>query len=137
MVRSWIRGWTRAAAGFVVLVAGSAAPARITLNTIDSVIVATGNGRHVVVTGPLACDAGERVYLSVMVTQRTTGAVATARTFVVCKGEERQWGIDAVVIGNERFETGPAIAVAVARTITKGVATDAHQWLVPVALVEE
>ena len=124
-------------AATAAIVASQLGVARITVNTIDPISIVTESGRHIVVSGPIECAAGERAHLSVTLSQRTTGAVATASTFVVCTGERRQWDIDAVVIGNERFEPGPAIAVAVAQTTSRGVATDAHQWLVPVTLVEE
>ena|SRR5687768_2662058 len=37
----------------------------------------------------------------------------------------------------KRFEPAPAIAVALAHTTDRGKTNDAHQWLVPVTLVEE
>jgi hypothetical protein len=40
-------------------------------------------------------------------------------------------------IGAKRFPPGPAIAVALAHTTDRGKTNDAHQWLVPVTLVEE
>lgn len=50
--------------------------AGVVLNTIDPVALVTGNGRRILVTGPIACTRGERAALRVMVTQRPTGAVA-------------------------------------------------------------
>ena len=44
---------------------------------------------------------------------------------------------DAVAQRKAAFDTGPATAVAIAWTVRRGVATDAHQWLVPVTLVAE
>jgi len=119
------------------LVAAPMAFARITRNTIDTVAVVTENGRHVVVTGPLECTVGERTHLSVTVTQRTTGAIAAGRGFVICTGDEQAWGVDAAVQGREIFEVGPATAVAVARSVARGDTTDAHQWLVPITLIAE
>jgi hypothetical protein len=114
-----------------------AAFARITANTIDPVAVVADNGRDVIVTGPLACTAGERAYLRVTVTQRSTGAVAEGRTLFTCIGSNQQWEVHASTQGQETFEEGPATATAVARTTEHEETTDAHQWLVDIALVGE
>jgi hypothetical protein len=114
-----------------------AAFARITANTIDPVAVVADNGRDVIVTGPLACTAGERAYLRVTVTQRATGAVAEGRTLITCIESTQQWEVHASTQGPETFEEGPATATAVARTTELGETTDAHQWLVDIALVGE
>lgn len=70
-------------------------------------------------------------------TQRTTGALAEGRGFVVCTGEVQAWGVDAAIQGRESIEVGPATAVASARSVAQGVTTDAHQWLVPIDLIGE
>jgi hypothetical protein len=106
-------------------------------NTIDPVAIVAGGGRHLIVTGPILCDQVERVELRVTVTQRTTGAVAEGYTIFECALATEQWEVHAVAHGNAAFEEGPAIAVAVASTSSRGTTTDAHQWLVNVTLVEE
>jgi hypothetical protein len=115
--------------------------ARITFNTIDPVAIVTDNGRHIIVTGPLVCTAGERAHLRVTVTQRATGAVAEGRTLVTCTGGDpthpQQWEVHASVQDKETFEEGSATAVALDRTTTQGDTTDAHQWLVEITLVGE
>ena len=111
--------------------------ARITANTIDPVAIAVDNGRDVIVTGPLSCTEGERAYLRVTVTQSSTGAVAEGRTLITCIESTQQWGVHASTQGKETFEEGPATATAVARTTERGETTDAHQWLVDIALVGE
>ena len=111
--------------------------ARVTANTIDPVAVVADNGRDVIVTGPLACTTGERAYLRVTVTQRSTGAVAEGRTLLTCIGSTQQWEVHASTQGQETFEEGPATATAVARTTEREETTDAHQWLVDIALVGE
>jgi len=63
-----------------------AAFARILVNTIDPTAVVTDGGRQLVVTGPIGCTTGERAFLHVTVTQRTTGALAEGSTRVVCTG---------------------------------------------------
>ena len=121
----------------VALVSIQTAFARIINNTIDSNAVVADNGRHLVVTGPIACDSSERVEIRVTVTQRTTGALAEGLTAVLCTGELQQWTVHAPTHGNEPFEEGAAVAVALARTTERGHATDAHQWLVPITLTAE
>ena len=113
--------------------------ARIVRNTIDPVALVTDDGRHVIVTGPIACDGGERALLRVTVTQRTTGAVAEGLTRVVClgAGADQQWEVHAQAQGKAWFEPGVATAVGLARTTARGDTTDAHQWLVNITLVAE
>jgi len=121
------------------LVVASTAVARVAYNTIDPIATLTDKGRHLVVTGPIGCTVGERVYIRLTVTQRISGASAEGITLLACDGEgsRQQWMIDAAVFGAERFQSGPATAVASARTVTRGKTTDAHQWLVAISLVEE
>ena len=114
-----------------------AAFARITANTIDPVAIVADNGRDVIVTGPLSCTAGDRAYLRVTVTQRSTGAVAQGRTLITCIESTQQWEVHASTQGEETFEEGPATATAVARTTEHEETTDAHQWLVDITLVGE
>jgi hypothetical protein len=117
-----------------------AAFARIAQNTIDPLATVGDSGRHIVVTGPIACDKGERAYLRVTLTQRSTGAVAEGYTRIACIGETeadiQQWAVHVAVRG-PAFEPGPALAVALARTTTHGHTTDAHQWPVEITLVGE
>lgn len=58
--------------------------AGVSLNIIDPVAFVADNGRQIVVMGPIACTAAERVTLQVTVTQRTTGAMAQSRTRFTC-----------------------------------------------------
>jgi len=111
--------------------------ARIAKNTIDPLAVVTDNGRHLIVTGPMVCTLGERAYLRVTVTQRSTGAVAEGGAVIACTGNTQQWQVLAAIQGNETFQPGPAAAVAIARTTSRGETTDAHQWLVNITLVGE
>ena len=71
------------------------------------------------------------------VAQHETGAVAEGYAFFTCTGEIEQWEVHAVAHGKATFVEGPATAVAVASTTSRGVATDAHQWLVDITLVGE
>ena len=111
--------------------------ARMTANTINPVALVTDGGHHIVVTGPIACTAGERVHIRVSVTQRTTGAVAEGRTLARCTGALQQWEVHASTFGPGSFEAGPATAVALARTVEHGTPTDANQWRVDLTLADE
>jgi hypothetical protein len=111
--------------------------ARIMTNTIDPVGIVAHNGRHVTLTGPLAITAGERAQMRVTVTQRTTGALAEGRAFLTGTGTTNHWEVTAAVQGPATFAAGPATATASARTYLHGQATDAHQWLVNITLVQE
>jgi hypothetical protein len=128
-------------AAIVLTVAGvfvaRTAFARIVFNTIDPVGIVAHNGRHVTVTGPISFTAGERAYLRVTVTQRSTGAVAEGRALLTGTGDVQQWEVETAVEGSETFEAGPATAVAIARTTVGGNVTDAHQWLVNITVVRE
>ena len=125
------------AVAVVSVVLTGTAFARITVNTVDPLAVVADNGRHLVVTGPIACTAEERAYLEITVTQRATGAVAAGRTRITCSGAVAQWQIHASAQGAERFQEGPVTAVALARTANGAGVADAHQWLVRITLVAE
>ena len=123
----------------VVLTLAPSAYGKITSNTIDPFAALTEQGRHIIATGPIECTAGQKAYLRVTVTQRTTGARAEGRTRIICEGigTRQQWEVHASTLGKKSFEVGDAIAVALARTTKRGNTDDAHQWLVPITLVEE
>ncbi len=138
---------------------------KIVFNTIDPVAIVTDHGRHLVVTGPIACTEGQQAFLRVTVTQRTTGALAEGRTRLTCTGNIQQWEIHASIQGQETFRDEPATAVALARTFDREDSRDcgesdegrrgnhgpgqgkrgsdcrdtddAHQWLVEILLVRE
>ena len=112
--------------------------AGIQVNTISPQAIVTDNGRHLIVTGPIKSNnPGERCFLRVTVTQRSTGAQAEGSVAFDCSGAVEQWEVHAATQGNAAFQPGPATAVAVARTTVRGNATDAHQWLVNITLVSQ
>jgi hypothetical protein len=53
----------------------------------------------------------------------------------ICTGEGQHWEVQAMTEGEPRFQEGPATIVALARSVSNGQTTDAHQWLVNVTLV--
>src|SRR5438093_13734783 len=79
--------------------------ARVMTNTIDPVATVSDNGRRIVLTGPIGVGdgtvfvAGERIFLRVTVTQRTTGAVAEGITVFKANGELQQWEVRAKTRG--------------------------------------
>ena len=121
----------------VFLILAPRALAKVVFNTIDTLATLTDRGRLVIATGPITCTRGERVFLRVTVTQRTTGAVAEGRSRVVCTGNNQQWEVHAATQGKADFDEGPALAVAIGRSADHGKITDAHQWLVEITLVGE
>jgi len=128
-------------AAVVIAIAGlliaRTAFARVVMNTIDPVAKVIDNGRHLVVTGPLTCSGIQQVHLRVIVTQRTTGAVAEGQILFSSTGESQHWEVNAMTQGNETFQEGTATAVAIATTTERGITDDAHQWLVNITLVRE
>ena len=102
------------------LVIAPPASARIVANTIDPVAIVADDGRHLVLTGPITCTANERAYLRVTVAQRETGAVAEGRTLITGSGGSQQWEVHASTLGKKAFHAGPATAVALGRTTTRG-----------------
>ncbi len=134
------RNWV-VSAGLVLTLGGvGIAPTafpKILTNTVDPVAIVTDNGRHIIATGPIGCTAGQRAYLRVTLTQRSTGAVAEGHTHITCTGETQQWELHASIQGKETFEEGPATAVGLARSTDRGNTDDAHQWLVNITLVGE
>ena len=134
-------------AAIVLTVAGvfvaRTAFAKVMTNTIDPVGIVADKGRHLTLSGPIGLGdgtvflAGVRAELRVTVTQRSTGAVAEGRGFLISNGVLQQWEVEARAEGGATFEAGPATAVALARSSVGGKATDAHQWLVNITLVQE
>ena len=129
------RRWLVPAALLLALAVAGTALAKIARNTIDPTATIAANGRQLAVTGPISVTAGETAFIRVVVTQRSTGAVAEGIALLTGTGEIAQWKVRAVTLTRESFDEGPATAVALARTTLRGQATDAHQWLVDVTLI--
>jgi hypothetical protein len=110
---------------------------KLSANTIDESATLTTDGTRIILTGPIRCTQEEWVDLRVTVTQRSTGAMAEGRLRLLGTTESQQWELTANAEGGTDFEPGEATAVAMAVTTKKGVATDAHQWLIPIELAAE
>src|SRR5262245_33128750 len=125
--------WVVSAAIVLTIVGVFVAPlayARYAANTIDPVATLSDNGRRIQLTGPVQADEGERAFLRVTVTQRSTGAVAEGIATFRSTGELQQWEVHASTRGKASFEAGPATAVAIGTSSAHCKSTDAHQWLV-------
>jgi hypothetical protein len=84
------------------------------------------DGRHLEVSGPIACPAGARLErLRVTVTQ--DGALAEGSTRGVCDGEGQQWRVDIRAAGGG-FLAGPALACGLAVVEDDSGLADTHQW---------
>ena len=104
-------------------------------NTINPSAEIFNYGRQVVLTGPLRCSEQGNTALRVTLTQRSTGAVAEGQIVFECSTNLQQWTVVANTRGQQRFEPGPAVAVALGHVrSSSGGSEDAHQWLVNVNL---
>ena len=110
--------------------------AKISINTIDPTATLKANGRLITVTGPVATDTAQPVFMRVTVTQRSTGAMAEGYASFTGTVLPQQWTVQARTIGAKSFDSGPATVVALAQTKVQGLPDDAHQWLVNVTLVK-
>lgn len=95
---------------------------------IASPLVLRPNDRLVEVRGGIACTAGERFKVRVVVTQSETGAYAEGHTQGFCTGANQIFTLLAVARGNTRFAPGTARAEAFATTFFYGHPTDTHSW---------
>lgn len=116
------------------VVSASPAYAKLAANTIHPVGLIAEHGRELLITGPITFTAGEVVHLKVIVTQRSTGALAEGTAILYSTGNPMVWQAELHTCGQARFQPGPATAVAVAVSASHHRATDAHQWLVNINL---
>jgi pimeloyl-ACP methyl ester carboxylesterase len=117
-----------ALAGALLLCAASAAHAGIALNTIDRNVTHARDGAHVRATGPIGCTRGERIAITLRVSQAATGARARGRWAGRCTGDVQHWKVRARARGNARFTGGRGKVCAVGRTRAGGRVTDARRW---------
>src|SRR5215470_5613255 len=125
-----------ALAGALPLCAAPAAHAGVSLNTIDKHATYDQDGARVRVSGPIGCTRGERIAITIRVSQATTGARARGRWSGRCTGEVQHWQVRARAVGGARFTSGRARVCAVGRTRAGGRLTDTHRWCRRVVLVE-
>lgn len=115
-------------ASLLALVLAQSALAAITSNTIDPVTTMSKNGRHAAVSGPVACEAGERIRIRVTVDQASTGAHGQGISQAWCTGDVQQWSVQVHARGRAAFDEGSAEACAFATTRYRGTITDTQQW---------
>ena len=119
---------------FVVLAlcGAQAASAGIALNTIDSHVTQKQRGALVRSTGPIGCTRGERITISVRVSQRETGARARQSWTARCTGEVQHWRVRARARHGSRFGKGPGMVCAVAETRSGSRVSETRKWCRPV-----
>ena len=122
---------------FATLLISQPSFAKLAANTVDSTIILDDHGRHLLLTGPISCTGDERTAMRVIVTQRSTGAVAEGALTFTCSGANQQWEVRAQTKGQATFHAGPATVTALGITYdARNEATDAHQWLVNGTIVQ-
>jgi pimeloyl-ACP methyl ester carboxylesterase len=114
--------------GALLLCTASAAHAGIALNTIDRNVTHARDGAHVRATGPIGCTRGERIAITLRVSQAATGARARGRWAGRCTGDVQHWKVRARARGHARFAGGRGNVCAVGRTRAAGRVTDARRW---------
>ena len=117
-----------AVVGMITLVLAQPALAAIFQNTIDPDVDLGYQGRQLLVSGPIACDEGELLFLELTVTQSTTGASGSGRTLLHCTGELQHWEVQVHAHRRQAFEAGPAEACARGITLLRGQVTDEREW---------
>ncbi|MDQ3721995.1 MAG: hypothetical protein M3376_02775 [Actinomycetota bacterium] len=119
----------------VVLLGGAgAANAFVSANTIDRHATYKHDGAQVRATGPIGCTRGERMSISVTVTQSATRARARKTWRGRCTGELKHWQVRARARKGTRFEQGSGRVCAVAKTRNASRVTDTRKWCEPVQL---
>ena len=113
--------------------------AKLALNTIDDNVILSSNDRQLLVTGPIACTQGEQVTIDIVVTQRSTGAIAKGSFRDFCVGENtiQNWQVNANTVGSNTFEEGTALTWAVATTRDHNTVTDVRQWAKEVNVIRQ
>jgi hypothetical protein len=92
------------------------------------------DGRHVSMTGPMACDPGENWEVRANLTQ--AGNRGNGRSEGVCRGDIQEWVVRVAVAADPmRFTPGPARGCAVLRTLNGSTETDRHDWCNDIRLV--
>jgi hypothetical protein len=128
-----------ASSALVVGVVGTpAADAIIRRRTItpevDTGLPIRTEGRHVSMTGPMACDPGENWEVRAELTQAS--ARGGGRSEGVCRGDIQEWVVRVAAEGTTtRFEPGEARGCAVLRTLREGAQTDRHEWCNDIVLI--
>jgi hypothetical protein len=111
-----------------LLCGADTASAYIAANTIDRHATYKRDGTRVRTTGPIGCTRGERVSITVTVTQAATVARARRSWTSRCTGELQHWQVRARARQGTRFETGPGRVCAVAKTRSADRVTDTRKW---------
>lgn len=121
----------------VGLIGPDAADAIIRRRTIspevDTGLPIRTDGRHVSMTGPMACDPGEMWEVRGNLSQGESRG--GGRSEGACRGDIQEWVVRVVAEGDGVFEPGEARGCAVLRTLREGTQTDRHEWCNDIKLV--
>jgi hypothetical protein len=90
--------------------------------------------RAVLISGPIACSAGEIVRIRATVSQVSTGAVAEGIWSRQCTGTMLQWHITARVTDGAQLRAGGADGVGLAIIRHHRTPVSAVQWISPLTL---
>ncbi len=137
--RSWLRLVPSLLTAALLLLGVLGAPAadavirrRTITPEVDTGLPIRTDGRHVSVTGPMACDPGDSWEVQATLTQgRVRG---TGRSEGACRGDIQEWVGRVAGATAATFEPGAARGCAVLRTLRDDVQTDRHQWCNDVVL---
>jgi hypothetical protein len=129
-VTSTTRKTCLSVAGFAALALCGApgAQAGVALNTIDGHVTYTRGGALARSTGPIGCTRGERIAITVTVSQAATGARARASWAGRCTGEVQHWQVRARARTEARFAKGRARVRAVGKTRAGRRVTETRRW---------
>ena len=100
---------------------------------VDTGLRIQTDGRHVSMTGPMACDPGENWEVQGNLTQG--GTRGEGRSEGVCRGDIQEWVTRIAAQGSGTFAPGSARGCAVLRTIKGSAETDRHEWCNDIRLV--
>ncbi len=101
---------------------------------VDTGLPIRTEGRHVSMTGPMACDPGESWEVRAELTQGP--ARGGGRSEGVCRGDVQEWVVRVAAEGpTTTFQPGEARGCAVLRTLRERAETDRHEWCNDIVLV--
>lgn len=103
---------------------------------LEPVASLSGDRRHALVQGPIACSSGERYELRVSLSQSSSGARGSGRLSGLCEGGIRRWAVDAAVQGPTSFTAGAARVCARGSLRQQGVVIDVQTWCRDIVLVD-
>lgn len=99
--------------------------ARVVFNTIGGTAALIGQGHVAQGTVLVGCTEGERVQVTLTLTQGAVSGIGSAAG--ICTGELEEYEV-TVPAGSDIFVPGLAVACATADNYRRGVLVDSRQW---------